>query len=43
MKTQRIAIGSRTQIDVKLEDESTAMDDVVVVGYATVKRPDQVG
>ena len=40
MKTQRIAIGSKTQIDVTLEDESTAMDDVVVVGYATVKRRD---
>ena len=43
MKTQRIAIGSKTQIDVRLEDESTAMDDVVVVGYATVKRRDVVG
>ena len=43
MKTQRIAIGSKTQIDVTLEDESTAMDDVVVVGYATVKRRDVVG
>ena len=43
MKTQRIAIGSKTQIDVTLEDESTALDDVVVVGYATVKRRDVVG
>ena len=39
MKTQRIAIGSKTQIDVRLEDESTAMDDVVVVGYATEQQP----
>ncbi|MEI3555125.1 MAG: carboxypeptidase-like regulatory domain-containing protein [Alistipes senegalensis] len=43
MKTQRIAIGSKTRIDVTLEDESTALDDVVVVGYATVKRRDVVG
>ena len=43
MKTQRIAIGSKTKIDVTLEDESTALDDVVVVGYATVKRRDVVG
>ena len=43
MKTQRIAIGSKTKIDVTLEDESTALDDVVVVGYATVRRRDVVG
>ena len=43
MRTQRIAIGSKTKIDVTLEDESTALDDVVVVGYATVKRRDVVG
>lgn len=43
MKTQRVAIGTKTLIDVTLEDESTALDDVVVVGYAAVKRRDVVG
>ena len=43
MKTQRVAIGTKTKIDVTLEDESTALDDVVVVGYATVRRRDVVG
>lgn len=43
MKTQRVAIGTKTQIDVTLEVESTALDDVVVVGYAAVKRRDVVG
>lgn len=43
MKTQRVAIGTKTQIDVTLADESTALDDVVVVGYAAVKRRDVVG
>ena len=43
MKTQRVEIGSRTRIDVTLEGESTALDDVVVVGYAAVKRRDVVG
>lgn len=43
MKTQRVEIGTRTRIDVTLESESTALDDVVVVGYAAVKRRDVVG
>ena len=38
-----MAIGTKTQIDVTLEVESTALDDVVVVGYAAVKRRDVVG
>ena len=43
MKTQRVEIGSRTRIDVTLEGESTALDAVVVVGSAAVKRRDVVG
>lgn len=43
MKTQRVAVGSRTFIEVTLEDENTTLDDVVVVGYATVRRRDVVG
>lgn len=43
LKTQRVAIGNRTFIEVTLEDESTELDDVVVVGYATVRRRDVVG
>ncbi len=43
MKTQRVAVGSQTHFDIVLADESTALDDVVVVGYATMKRRDVVG
>ena len=43
MKSQTVAIGSKTFIEVVLEDESTTMDDVVVIGYATVNRRDVVG
>ena len=43
MKSQTIAIGNQTFIEVTLEDESTTLDDVVVVGYATVRRRDVVG
>lgn len=43
METQRVIIGNRTRIDITLNDASTALDDVVVVGYASVKRRDVVG
>ncbi len=43
METQKIAIGSKTHFDIVLKDASTALDDVVVVGYAAVKRRDVVG
>lgn len=43
METQQVPIGNKTTIDVTLADASTALDDVVVVGYATMKRRDVVG
>lgn len=43
MEPQTIAIGNKTTIDVTLADAATALDDVVVVGYATMKRRDVVG
>ena len=43
MKTQVITIGSQTFIETVLEDDSTTLDDVVVIGYATVSRRDVVG
>ncbi len=43
MKDQRVAIGNRTHIDVTLEDDAEVMQDVVVVGYATVQRKDLIG
>ena len=43
MQPQSVAIGSKTFFDITLEDETTVLDDVVVVGYATVRRRDVVG
>ena len=40
---QTIAIAGRTQIDVQLKADDTFLDEVVVVGYATVKRRDLLG
>ena len=43
MKTVSIPVAGKSVIDVVLEDEATTLDDVVVVGYATVKRRDLLG
>lgn len=42
-KSQTILIGSRTTFDIVLAEESTAMDEVVVVGYGTVRKKDLTG
>ena len=38
MSTQEIAVGGRQKLDVKMEDSSVALDDVVVIGYGTQSR-----
>ena len=44
MKTQTIEVGERRNITITLEDDSAiAMDDVVVIGYGTVRRRDLTG
>ena len=40
---QVVPIEGRTQIDVVLKADQTFLDEVVVVGYATVKRRDLLG
>ena len=40
---QTVAVAGRTQIDVVLKADNTILDEVVVVGYATVKRRDLLG
>ena len=40
---QTVPIGGRTQIDVVMTADQTFLDEVVVVGYATVKRRDLLG
>ena len=40
---QVVPIGGRTQIDVVLKADQTFLDEVVVVGYATVRRRDLLG
>ena len=37
------AVGDRTVINVKMEDDAQALDEVVVIGYGTVRRRDLTG
>lgn len=43
MTEQRIALGGKTTIDVTLQEDATGIEDVVVIGYGTVKRRDLTG
>jgi TonB-linked SusC/RagA family outer membrane protein len=38
MKTQQVAVNSRTKIDIKFEEESIGLDEVVAIGYGTQSR-----
>lgn len=42
-KTQEFAIGSRTVVEVKMEDDVAALEEVVVTGYTTDKRRETSG
>lgn len=43
MRTQEIAVNGRTRIDVTLQDDAQALDEVVVIGYGTVQKRDLTG
>ena len=42
-KDQEVAVNGRGQINVALQSEATSLDDVVVVGYGTVKKANLTG
>lgn len=42
-KTQEVVVGARTTIDLALEIDATALDEIVVVGYGEVNRRDLTG
>ncbi len=41
--TEEVIVGSRTVIDLSLTPDITALDEIVVVGYGTVKKSDLTG
>lgn len=42
-KSKEVTIGNRTTINVVLEEDAVALQDVVVIGYGTVKKRDLTG
>ncbi len=38
--TQEIEVGSKTQLDISLKEDITRLDEVVVIGYGSMKRSD---
>jgi TonB-linked SusC/RagA family outer membrane protein len=43
MKIYEVPVGSQTKIDVVMEEETLNLDEVVVIGYGTVKKQDLTG
>ncbi|MDL2282298.1 TonB-dependent receptor [Parabacteroides sp. OttesenSCG-928-G06] len=43
MKSQELAVNGRTEINIVLQDDATALEEVVVIGYGTAKRKDLTG
>ena len=43
MKTKTVKIAGKSSVDVTLEDEATSLNDVVVIGYGSVKKKDLTG
>lgn len=43
MKSQEVAVGNKTTINVVLAEETFGIDEVVAVGYGTVKKRDVIG
>jgi TonB-linked SusC/RagA family outer membrane protein len=43
MKSQEVIIGNKTTINITLEDEAIGIEEVVAIGYGTVKKSDLTG
>ena len=43
MKVQEVAVGMKTSINVTLEEETIGIEEVVAIGYGTVKKSDLTG
>jgi hypothetical protein len=43
MKTKEIDVKGKSKLEVTLEDDAQALDEVVVIGYGTVAKKDLTG
>ena len=42
-QSQTVAVGGKTKVDINLTEDAAQLDDVVVIGYGTVKKRDLTG
>ncbi len=42
-KPQELAVGSETQINIQMEEDSSELDEVVVIGYGAIRKRDVTG
>ena len=43
MKPKTVKVGDKTQVSIKMEDDANNLNDVVVIGYGTVRKKDLTG
>ncbi len=43
MRTQEVSVGNKTRLDVEMEQETIGLEEVVAIGYGTMKRSDLTG
>lgn len=43
MKPKTVKVGDKTQLAIKMEDDANNLNDVVVIGYGTVRKKDLTG
>lgn len=43
MKTKEVNVKGKAQVNVKMEDDNTTLNDIVVIGYGTVRKKDLTG
>lgn len=43
MRTQEVSVKGKTQIEIVMEDDAQALEEVVVIGYGSVKKKDLTG
>ena len=43
MKTQEIVVGNQTSINITMEDESIGLEEVIAIGYGTMRKSDITG
>jgi outer membrane receptor protein involved in Fe transport len=43
MRTQEVVVGNESTVNIKMEEETIGIDEIVVIGYGTQRRSDVTG